>query len=44
MNNLIKTLVGEALDGSTNQNAIHATDIANSASPGRIAIQVDGAF
>lgn len=44
MNNLIKTLVVEALDGSTDQDAIHATDIANSASTGRLAIQVDGAF
>lgn len=44
MNNLIKTLVVEALDGSTNQDSIHATDIANSASTGRLAIQVDGTF
>jgi len=44
MNNLIKTLVVEALDGSTNQDSIHATSIANSASTGRLAIQVDGAF
>lgn len=44
MNNLINTLVVEALDGSTGQGSIHATDIANSASTGRLAIQVDGAF
>ena len=44
MNNLISTLVVEALDGATAQGAIHATDVANSASTGRLAIQVDGAF
>ena len=44
MNNLISTLVVEALDGSTAQGAIHATDVANSASTGKLAIQVDGAF
>ena len=44
MNNLISTLVVEALDGSTAQNAIHATSVANSASTGKLAIQVDGTF
>ena len=44
MNNLISTLVVEALDGSTAQAAIHATDVANSASTGKLAIQVDGTF
>jgi len=44
MNNLISTLVVEALDGATAQGAIHATSVANSASTGKLAIQVDGAF
>ena len=44
MNNLISTLVVEALDGSTQQDAIHATSVANSASTGKLAIQVDGTF
>jgi hypothetical protein len=44
MNNLIKTLVVEALDGATAQGSIHATDIANSATTGRLAIQVNGTF
>lgn len=44
MNNLISTLVVEALDGATAQSAIHATSVANSASTGKLAIQVDGAF
>lgn len=44
MNNLISTLVVEAKDGSTAQNAIHATSVANSASTGKLAIQVDGDF
>lgn len=44
MNNLISTLVVEALDGSTAQNAIHATSVANSASTGKLAIQTEGVF
>ena len=44
MNNLISTLVVEALDGATAQSAIHATSVANSASTGKLAIQVDGTF
>jgi hypothetical protein len=44
MNNLISTLVVEALDGATAQGAIHATSVADSASTGKLAIQVDGAF
>jgi hypothetical protein len=44
MNNLISTLVVEALDSGTAQGAIHATSVANSASTGKLAIQVDGAF
>jgi hypothetical protein len=44
MNNLISTLVVEALDSGTAQAAIHATSVANSASTGKLAIQVDGAF
>tara|TARA_A100000171_G_C2138079_1_gene152065 strand:+ start:886 stop:2118 length:1233 start_codon:yes stop_codon:yes gene_type:complete len=44
MNNLISTLVVEALDGSLGQGQIHATSVANSASTGKLAIQVDGAF
>ena len=44
MNNLISTLVVEALDSGTAQAAISATSVANSASTGKLAIQVDGAF
>lgn len=44
MNNLISTLVVEAKDGSTAQNAIHATSVANSASTGKLAIQTEGTF
>lgn len=44
MNNLISTLVVEALDGNTAQNAIHATSVANSASTGKLAIQTEGVF
>lgn len=44
MNNIVSTLVVEAQDGSTAQNAIHATSVANSASTGKLAIQVDGEF
>tara|TARA_R100001510_G_C7654360_1_gene213008 strand:+ start:1920 stop:3146 length:1227 start_codon:yes stop_codon:yes gene_type:complete len=44
MNNLISTLVVEALDGNTAQNAIHATSVANSAATGKLAIQTEGVF
>jgi hypothetical protein len=44
MNNLIHTLVVEALDGATTQANITATSIADSATSGKLAIQRDGAF